>query len=136
MDIYESEDEYVAQLEYILSRFKSPKNKGNIENPDICYEDGNPSCGDIIKMYLKIVDGKIEDVKFDGKGCAISQVSADILSDMIKGKTLDEAKFLEKDELLRELGIQLSAVRLKCALLSLKVLKMGVWGIKVEIDGE
>ncbi len=122
--------------EYLISRYKKPKNRGKIENADIIYEEGNPSCGDVIKIYVKLSEDKkvIEDVKFEGYGCTISQVSADILADLVKGKTLDEVKNFSKDNLLEELGIELSPVRLKCALLSYKVFKMGAYGIKVDVD--
>jgi nitrogen fixation NifU-like protein len=120
--------------EYLISRYKNLRNKGRIENADIVYEEGNPSCGDMIKIYVKLSEDKnvIEDVKFEGKGCTISQVSADILADMVKGKTIEEAKKLEKKEFISELGIELSPIRIKCALLAYKVFKMGAYGIKID----
>ena len=120
--------------EYLVGRYKNPQNKGKIENADIVYEEGNPSCGDLLKIYVKLSDDKtkIEDVKWEGKGCTISQVSADILADLVKGKTLEEARGLEKKKLIDELGIELSPMRIKCALLSYKVFKMGAYGIKVD----
>lgn len=119
--------------EYLVARFKKLKNKGSISEADIVYEDGNPSCGDLLKIYIKLSPDKkkIEDVKFEGKGCTISMVSADILADLIKGKTLDEATKFQKKDLIDELGIDLSPVRIKCALLSYKIFKMGVYGIKI-----
>jgi nitrogen fixation NifU-like protein len=125
------EEEY---LEYIFDRYKNPQNKGVINDADITHEEGNPSCGDVIRIYVKLSerDGVkyINEIKFDGRGCAISQASADILAEEVKGKTLDEAKAFGKDEMLEALGIPLSPVRLKCGLLALKVLKAGAWGIK------
>lgn len=119
--------------EYIIARSKSLKNKGFISGADIVYEEGNPSCGDLLKIYIKLSSdkAKIEDVKFDGKGCTISMVSADILADMVRGKTLSEAMNFQKKDLIDELGIDLSPIRIKCALLSYKIFKMGVYGVKV-----
>jgi len=90
----------------------------------------------VIKIYVKLSEDKkvIEDIKFEGYGCTISQVSADILADLVKGKTIDEARNFSKETLLEELGIELSPIRLKCALLSYKVFKMGAYGVKVDID--
>ncbi len=119
--------------EYLATRYKNLKNKGVIENADIVYEDGNPTCGDVIRIYVKLSpEGIIEDMKFDGKGCTISQVSADILADIVKGKRLEEAQKLEKGDFINELGIDLSPIRIKCALLSYKVFKMGAYGVKVD----
>lgn len=123
-----------SYYEYLVARYKNPQNKGVIENADIVYEDGNPSCGDVVRIYVKLSPDKtkIEDVKWTGKGCTISQVSADILADIVKGKSVEEARKLEKKELIDELGIELSPIRIKCALLSYKVFKMGAYGIKVD----
>lgn len=120
--------------EYLVNRFKNPKNKGTIPDADIVYEDGNPSCGDHLKIYVKLSsDGsRIEDVKFDGKGCIISVVSADILADMVKGKSIQEATDIEKEDIIKNLGVELSPIRLKCALLSYKIFKMGVYGVKTD----
>lgn len=121
--------------EFFLDHYKNPRNFGTLENPDISYEEGNPSCGDLIKMDLKIKDNKIEDIKFSGKGCTISQAAASILTEEVKGKSLDEVKKLNKDDMLNLLQINLSPIRLKCGLLALKILKAGVYGIK-EWPGE
>jgi nitrogen fixation NifU-like protein len=94
------------------------------------HEEGNPSCGDQIRIELKIENNRIADVRFSGKGCAISQAAASILTEEIKGKTLDEVKQFDKQKMLDLLGIELSAMRLKCALLALKVVKAGIYGIK------
>jgi nitrogen fixation NifU-like protein len=97
---------------------------------DITFEDDNPLCGDHIRMDLRINnEGKVSEVAFDGHGCAISQASADLLAESIIGKTLEEVKRLTKQDVLDLLGIELGPVRLKCALLSLKVLKAGVYGL-------
>mgnify|MGYP001160719962 CR=1 FL=1 len=115
--------------EYILDHYKNPRNFGRLENPDISHEELNPLCGDVIGMDLKLADGRIEDVRFHGRGCAISQASASLLTERIKGKTLAEAKEIGKEDVLEELGIEISAARIKCALLSLKVLKAGAYGL-------
>lgn len=122
--------------ELIIDRYKNPIYKGTLDPNDISYEDDNPLCGDHIRIDVRLdKDGKISEVAFDGHGCAISQASADLLVESILGKTLDDVKQLGKQDLLDMLGIELGPVRLKCALLSLKVLKAGIYGIG-EIEDE
>ncbi len=116
-------------VEHILDHYKNPRNRGTLENPDLTARDGNPLCGDEIRMDFKVKDGRIVDVKFSGHGCTISQASASILTEMIKGKPLDYVKQLKKDDLLEALGIPIGPTRLKCALLSLKVAKAAVYGL-------
>ena len=110
--------------EQILEHYKRPHNFGHLDAPDLEFEDTNPLCGDELKVELK-VDGerKITDVAFSGQGCAISQASASMVSDEIKGMSVDELVKLDKQFVLELLGIDISATRMKCALLSLKVLK-------------
>lgn len=115
--------------ELILDHYQHPHNHGSIPDPDITFEDSNPLCGDRIRIDLRIRNGIIEDVKFNGKGCAISQASASMLTDEIKGKSLEEVRRIDKQAVLDMLGIQLGPTRIKCALLPLKVLKAGVYGI-------
>ncbi|MGH7903954.1 MAG: Fe-S cluster assembly sulfur transfer protein SufU [Candidatus Dormibacteraceae bacterium] len=115
--------------EYILDHYKNPRNFGRIEAPDVSHEEVNPLCGDVVGIDLRLTGGGIEDVKFHGRGCAISQASASLLTERIKGMTLEEAKRVDKEDVLEELGIEISAARLKCALLPLKVLKAGAYGI-------
>ena len=115
--------------ENILDHYKHPRHRGTLEHPDITYEDANPLCGDKLRMDFHIVDGRIAEVRFSGAGCSISQASASMLCERIEGKTLDEVKALTKDDVLEMLGIELGPVRLKCALLALKTLKAGVYGI-------
>lgn len=116
--------------EEILEHYKFPKNRGNLEHPDITYKDTNPLCGDEVQIDLNVKENVVTDVKFQAKGCAISQAATSMLTDMIEKKTLDEIKQLGKKEILDALGIELGPVRLKCALLCLKVLKSGIYGIK------
>lgn len=110
--------------EQIIDRYKNPRNFGELKNFSSEAEDSNPICGDVIKIQLKIDSSKIIDVKYSGHGCSISQASADLLIDFIKGKNLEELKKLDKNEVLKILGIEVTAARLKCALLSLKVFKL------------
>src|SRR3990172_5119211 len=119
--------------EMILDYYRNPRNYGSVQNPTATSRDFNPLCGDEVQISLKITDGKIEDVKFCGKGCAISQAAAGILTEIVKGKSVEEARTLTKDGLLATLGIPLSYARLKCGLLGLKVLKMAVYEYLGEI---
>jgi len=112
----------------ILDYYRNPRNFGDLQEPDVRAKDSNPLCGDIIEMQLKIGDEKIEDIRFKGKGCAISQASASMLTELVKGKTLDEVKAMGKPDILQMLGIDPGATRIKCALLGLKVLKLAVYG--------
>jgi len=99
-----------------------------IENPDISKHDSNPLCGDELEMHINIKDNKVSDVKFSGKGCAISQASASMLTELIMGKDFDYVKKLTKEDILENLGLpDLGPARIKCALLSLKVLKYGIY---------
>jgi nitrogen fixation protein NifU and related proteins len=116
--------------ELIIDRYKNPLYRGSLDPHDIVYEDDNPLCGDHIRIELRVNgDGVVTDAAFDGEGCAISQASADLLLESVLGKPIDELKQLSKEDVLELLGIELGPVRLKCALLSLKVLKAGVYGI-------
>ena len=120
-----SEDIYI---EFILDHYRNPRNKGKLDGAEISAQDNNPVCGDRIAIDIKLEDNVGADIKFDGDGCAISQSSASILTDMLVGKTVDELSKFTKDELLEELGTpSLGPARIKCALLSLKVLKIGTY---------
>ncbi len=116
--------------ENILDHYKYPRNFGVLEHPDITHQEDNPLCGDEIRLDLQLEGDKIVAVKFSGKGCAISQASASMLTEMLEGRTLEEAKGIRKEDILDLLGIPLGPVRIKCALLALKVLKAGVYGLK------
>lgn len=119
--------------ENILDHYRHPRNTGKLEHATHSHEEHNPLCGDVIRMDLRVnEDNIIEQVAFAGKGCAISQASASMLTEMIEGKSLDEAKKIGKEQILEALGIEIGPVRLKCALLSLKVLKAGAYGLSEE----
>ena len=123
--------------ENILDHFKNPRNFGKIENASVHHHEYNPLCGDEIELYLLIDDNKkIVDVKFNGHGCAISQASASMLTEQIKGKNLEGLKKMTKENILEMLGIPLSPVRLKCALLSLDTLKNGILIFEKYIEKE
>jgi len=122
--------------EYILDHYKNPRNFGRLEKPDITHEEDNPLCGDVVGMDFKVADGVIEDVRFHGRGCAISQASASLLTERLKGMALEDAKKIDKHDVLGELGIEISPARIKCALLSLKVLKVGAYGLADEDEDE
>jgi nitrogen fixation NifU-like protein len=116
--------------EVIIEHYKNPSYRGKLDPNDISFADNNPLCGDHIQIDLRVgADGVVTDARFDGHGCAISQASADLLVESIIGKPLSEVKQLNKQSILEMLGIDLGPVRLKCALLSLKVLKAGVYGL-------
>lgn len=116
--------------EVIIEHYKNPSYRGKLDPHDISFADDNPLCGDHIQIDLRVdADGKVADARFDGHGCAISQASADLLIESIIGKPIEEVKQLGKQDILDLLGIDLGPVRLKCALLSLKVLKAGVYGL-------
>jgi nitrogen fixation NifU-like protein len=112
--------------DFILDHYRNPRNAGTLDAPDASFEDFNPLCGDKIRMDLRIRDGVVEDVKFKGRGCAISQASASLLTEEIKGKRIADIDRIGKDEVLANVGINISAARLKCALLGLKVLKQAL----------
>jgi nitrogen fixation NifU-like protein len=113
--------------EVILDHYKNPRNHGLLEPADARAEGQNPLCGDEVTVSVRIgADDRIEEVGFEGRGCAISQAATSMLTDLVKGKTADEVAAMPKDELLDELGIPLTPVRLKCAILGLGVLKLAL----------
>ena len=116
--------------EIIIERYKSPQYRGELDPHDFSFEDENPLCGDNIRIDLRVdADNKVTEAAFSGHGCAISQAAADLLLESVIGKPVEEVKQLSKQDVLDLLGIELGPVRLKCALLSLKVLKAGVYGL-------
>lgn len=122
--------------ELILDHYQHPHNHGEIPDADISYEDSNPLCGDKIRIDIKLKGNIVEQVRFNGKGCAISQASASMLTDELVGKSLDEIKKMDKDFVINLLGIPLGPARIKCALLPLKVIKAGIYGITAWPDEE
>ena len=117
--------------EEILEHYTHPHNYGTLEQADISHQENNPLCGDTIRFDIKLEeDGQtVKDVRFSAVGCAISKASASMLTDLLLGQTLDEIKALTNEDVLDELGIELGPVRLKCALLPLKVVKVGAYGL-------
>lgn len=107
----------------ILDHYRNPRNTGTLQNPSKHIKVSNPLCGDVIEIDMNEKDGKIEDVKFSGQGCAISQATASMITEYAKGKTKEEIQKLDKDFIVEMLGISLSPNRLKCALLSLEALQ-------------
>ena len=125
--------------EIILDYYRHPRNFGKLEQFDIDAHDSNPLCGDEIEIQLSVsADGKIGDIKYVGKGCAISQASASMLTELAKGKPLEWVKQLAKEDVLEMLGNpELGPSRVKCALLGMKVLKTGVYGyMGMKLSGE
>ena len=121
--------------EVIVERYKNPAYRGSLDPADISFEDENPLCGDHIKIDLRVDDnGIVKEAAFDGHGCAISQASADLLLESVIGKSVEEIKKLNKENILEMLGIELGPVRLKCALLPLKIIKAGVYGLGEATD--
>ena len=116
----------LAQIN-ILDHYRHPRNHGTIEHPTVSREEFNPLCGDKIRLDLLIEDGIIADLRFTGRGCTISQASTSMLTEALKGQTVEAAKAFGKDDVLDLLGISIGYTRLKCALLGLKALKVGVY---------
>ena len=116
--------------ELIIDRYQNPQYRGELNPNDITYEDDNPLCGDHIRIDIRVDENDlVTEAAFSGEGCSISLASADLLVESIIGKSLDEVKGMDKADILAMIGIELGPVRLKCALLSLKVLKAGVYGL-------
>jgi len=114
--------------EMIIDYSRNPINYGKIDDHDVTFHDSNPLCGDSIDIDMKFKDNKVSDIKFHGKGCAICMACSSVLTEITKGKDIDEVRNISKHDVLSELGLEhLQAVRIKCALLSLKVLKSALY---------
>ncbi len=118
MDMYE---------EVILEHYKNPQNYGSLQKPSVEREEFNPLCGDRVKIQLIIKDNKIEDIKFAGRGCAISTAATSMLTQHIKGKSVDFVKRMDKEDIVKMIGIDVNPTRLKCILLGLKTVKLAVY---------
>ncbi len=121
-------DDYYREI--ILEHYKRPTFRGHIPNATITHEEDNPLCGDRIRVELLVEDGVVNDARFSGQGCAISQASADMLMEELRGKRLEDVQKIDKQFVLDMIGIPLTPARLKCALLSLKVVKVGAYGVQ------
>jgi nitrogen fixation NifU-like protein len=117
--------------EEILEHYTHPHHYGTLEDPDITHVENNPLCGDRIRFDIQLDESgqRVQDVRFSAVGCAISKASASMLSDLLIGRSLAEVRDMTKEDVLEELGIELGPVRLKCALLPLKVVKVGAYGL-------
>lgn len=113
--------------ENILDHYKSPRNFGRLQNPTLTHRDSNPLCGDEVEIQAELADSKIENIAFTGRGCAISQASTSMLTELVKGKEMDEVKRLGQDDIVSMLGISIGPTRIKCALLGLRALQKGIW---------
>ena len=116
--------------EQIIDLYEHPLNYGELDPHTFSYEEDNPLCGDVVRIDVRLdEENRVAEVTWSGDGCAISQASASLLTEEIKGLTLDEVKAFPKERLLELIGVPLSMARVKCALLSLKVLKAGAYGL-------
>lgn len=122
MDIYQQQ---------IIDLYKNPLNKGNLEDAQIIQHESNSTCGDDITLYIKFNEkDEVQDIKFEGQGCTISQASASLLTEEMKGKKREDLEKINKEDIIEMLGIELSPTRLKCALLILQALSRGLKNIK------
>jgi nitrogen fixation NifU-like protein len=115
-------------MDVLLDHYRHPHNFGPLPGAEIVHAEGNPSCGDQMEIAVKTQGGIIQDIKFQGKGCIISQAAASILTDLMKGEPIERVRDFTRDDMLENIGIPIGPMRLKCALLALKVLKSGVYG--------
>lgn len=121
-----------AYRENIIEHYKNPQNHYEMEDASISAHDLNPVCGDEVTVWLKIEDQVVQQISFQGSGCAISQAATSMLTDDLVGLTLDEVRAIDQDEIREMMGVPLSPVRLKCALLGIKVIQEGVLKYQAE----
>ena len=112
--------------EEIMDHYNNPRNFGKLAGANVKYKDHNPVCGDEVEMQLKLDGSQVVDAMFNGKGCAISQAAASMLTEEIKGKSLKDAVAMTKDDMLKIIRINPGPVRIKCALLALRALQKGI----------
>ncbi len=113
-------------IEFILDHYNNPRNKGALDDPDILVNGGNPGCGDVVTMYVKVDENdRVTDVKFEGKGCTISMAGASLVTEMVKGKTLKEIEEMPYTPLIDQMGEDVVKSRLRCATLGMDTLKGG-----------
>ncbi|MFQ6101698.1 MAG: Fe-S cluster assembly sulfur transfer protein SufU [Anaerolineae bacterium] len=118
--------------EHILDHYGHPRNQGTLEDPDISCEWDNPVCGDVVRLDIRLKDGRVGEVRFDGEGCVISMASASMFTEEILGKTVEELKALQDEDMFRMLGITLGPARANCGLLPLRVLHAGLARLEEE----
>jgi nitrogen fixation protein NifU and related proteins len=114
--------------QYIIEHYREPRNHGHLQHPDLEAGDTNPLCGDRIELDLQVEGDHVTVVRFDGRGCAISQASASMLTEKVEGATLDELRALSPDDIFEMLGVTIGPARQRCALLSLRVLHLAIGG--------
>jgi len=114
--------------QHILEHYRDPSNHGHLEHPDIHVGDTNPLCGDRVEIDLRLDGDRVTEVRFSGRGCAISQASASMLTEKVEGATLDDLRALKPDDIFEMLGVEIGPARQRCALLSLRVLHQGIGG--------
>ncbi len=112
--------------EHILDHYRHPRNQGTLDDADISCEQDNPVCGDVVRLDVRLKDGRVSEARFSGRGCVISLASASMLTEEILGKTVEELKALQDGDVFRMLGITLGPVRARCGLLPLRVLQCGL----------
>jgi len=113
-----------SQIEFILDHYENPRNHGKFEGADVVSDGGNPGCGDVVTIYLKVGEqGEVEKVQFEGQGCTISQAAASLVTEMVTGKPLDEVLELDYDAIIDELGREVVMSRPRCATLALGTVK-------------
>lgn len=123
---YLGNEEEEIYKENILDHFRNPRNFGELKSCEVCHSEFNPTCGDMVKIFVKLDGGVIVDAKFNGKGCAVSMASASMLTEKIKGKKLEEVKKMDEEQIHEMMRINLGPVRMKCGILSLKTLLRGI----------